>query len=162
MRLKRFALSLVDTEQNMTEKFVLGLDSKIRCTVGVHRLIDIWRSFENCQGPREAQSNVRLEKSVTIGRKRPFDSRDSVRRPPAHKPHYADRSDPRQVERHPPRRMDKHLKNQDGARWRRELGARSVGSCTEEDVWPGRDFFSMWPRGSYHHQLHDQKHRKPT
>ena len=41
MRLKRFVLSLVDTKQNMTEKIVLGPDSKIRCTVGVHRLIDI-------------------------------------------------------------------------------------------------------------------------
>lgn len=33
MRLRRLALSLVDTEQKMTEKFVLGLDPKIRGTM---------------------------------------------------------------------------------------------------------------------------------
>lgn len=92
MRLKRSALSLVDTEQKMTKKFVLGLDPKIH---GTMILIDpkmYDEAFITAKTLEKPKDEVRREQPVTVGRKRPYDSGNLDNRPPTSKPHYADRS----------------------------------------------------------------------
>lgn len=73
MRMKRFAPSLVDTEEKMAEKFVMGLDLEIRCMV---KTIDL-KTYEKALRTAKAlekhiDDDVCREKSVTVGRNGPM------------------------------------------------------------------------------------------
>ena len=94
MRLKRFVPSLVDTEQKITEKFVLGLELKIRCTVEAIDPKTYDEALRTAKALEKPKDEARREQPVTIGRKRPHDSGDSECQPPARRPHYNNRPAP--------------------------------------------------------------------
>ena len=91
MRLKRFSQSLVDTKQKMIEKFVLGLEPKICCTVEAidpktyDEALRIVKAFEK---PKDEKQR---EEPVTIGHKHPHNSGDSDHQPPERRPRYNNR-----------------------------------------------------------------------
>ena len=122
MRLKRFAPSLVNTEEKMDEKFVMGLDSGIRHMVEAIYPKTYEEALRRTKVLEKPKDEVRREKTVMVGHKWSYDSRDSDRWPPPSKPHYANRPAPQQVERYPTQCTDKHPRNQDGVRGKGEIG----------------------------------------
>ena len=82
-RLKRFKLSMVDTEEKMTEKFVLGLEPRI------HHMLEAFnpKTYEDVSRTAKAlekqKNEKRCEELVVIGQKRPHESGGSDRPPQA-------------------------------------------------------------------------------
>ena len=88
-KLKRFVPSLVDIEQKMEEKFVVGLDSEIRCmvlTIDPKTDEEPLRIVKIVEKPRD---EVRQEPTIIVWRKRPYDFSHSAYRPPVCRPRYA-------------------------------------------------------------------------
>ncbi|XP_022931688.1 uncharacterized protein LOC111437846 [Cucurbita moschata] len=133
-RLKRFAPSMVDTEEKMTEKFVLGLVPRIRCMLEAFNPKTYEKALRTAKALEKPKDEKRREEPVIIGQKCPHESGGSDRPPPAHRHRSNNRPAPRWDERRPPRRIDRNPRNQDGARGRRK-GALSVEDYTVGGAW---------------------------
>ncbi|XP_022931601.1 uncharacterized protein LOC111437767 [Cucurbita moschata] len=126
-RLTIFAPSMVDTEEKMTEKFVLGLKPRIRRMLEAFNPETYEEALRTAKALEKPKDEKRCEEPVVIGQKLPHESGGSDRPPPAHRHRFNNISAPRWNERHPPRRTDRNPRNQDGARGRREEGCTICG-----------------------------------
>ncbi|XP_022933230.1 uncharacterized protein LOC111440130 [Cucurbita moschata] len=126
-KLKRFAPSMVDTEEKMTEKFVLGLEPRIRRMLEAFNPKTYEEALRTAKALEKPKDEKRREEPVIIGQKRPHESGGSDRPPPARRHRSNNRPAPRWDERRPPRHTDRNPRNQDGARGRREEGCTICG-----------------------------------
>ena len=82
MRLKRFALSLANTEEKQTKKFVLGLNPK------AHRMVEVFnpKTYEEAlrmaKVLEEPPDEKNPEPTVVVGKKRPIKARPTEFQPP--------------------------------------------------------------------------------
>ena len=74
MRLRRFAPSLVDTEEIQTEKFVLGLNPKIRRMLEAFNLRTYEEALRTAKALEEPPEEKKTEPTIVTGRKRPVRS----------------------------------------------------------------------------------------
>ncbi|XP_022931755.1 uncharacterized protein LOC111438022 [Cucurbita moschata] len=126
-RLKRFAPYMVDTEEKMTEKFVLGLVPRIRRMLEAFNLKTYEEALRTAKALEKPKDEKRREEPVIIGQKRPHKSGGSDRPLPARRHRSNNRPAPRWDEQRPPRCIDRNHRNQDGARGRREEGCTICG-----------------------------------
>ena len=111
----------------MTEKFVLGLEPRIRRMLEAFNPKTYEEALRTAKALEKPKDEKRREEPVIIGQKRPHESGGSDRPPPARRHRSNNRPAPRWDERRPPRRTDRNPRNQDGARGRREEGCTICG-----------------------------------
>ena len=80
-RLKRFALSMVDTKEKMTEKFVLGLEPRIRRILEAFNPKTYEEVLRTAKALEKQKDEKRHEESVVLGQKRPHEKGGSDRLP---------------------------------------------------------------------------------
>ena len=67
-RLKRFALSMVDTKEKMTEKFVLGLEPRIRRMLEAFNPKTYEKALRTAKALEKPKDEKRREEPVVTGR----------------------------------------------------------------------------------------------
>ncbi|XP_022969597.1 uncharacterized protein LOC111468580 [Cucurbita maxima] len=82
MRLRRFAPSLADTEEKQIEKFVLGLNSKIRRMLETFNPKTYEEALRTAKAVEKPLEEKKLELTVVTGKKRPIEAGPTEFQPP--------------------------------------------------------------------------------
>ena len=82
MRLRRFALSLADTEEKQIEKFVLGLNPKTRRMLETFNPKTYEEALRTTKALEEPPEEKTTEQTVVTGRKRPVEVETIEFQPP--------------------------------------------------------------------------------
>ena len=107
-RLKRFAPSMMDTKEKMTEKFVPGLEPRICHMLEAFNPKTYEEALRSAKALEKLKDDKRCEEPVVIEQKHRHKSRGSNRPPLAHRHRFNNRPAPRWNEQHSPRRTDKN------------------------------------------------------